>query len=301
MWRSRNDKGYLTLMGMTPQEPIKIDKKVLRIAVVGDAGFECQAQKNVIDSIRGRHLDQPYDVLIHLGDIYFSGGPGEMLKNFLAPFRQAGPRVFSLVGNHDLYFGGEAFTSVLEDLLQPGRYFCIENQYWRIACLDTAVPAETLRRNSGRLDKGQLKWLEKYFELQDGKETILMSHHFVISGWQNHSKTLKRQLEQRLNRVFSWYWGHEHGCASYDKKSAGFNGACVGNGAFLEIWKTPDRDPKPQWYAQGRCSCYKGDSKFWPHGYLELELQPQKLTERFFLEGGESFIRLLPRAKGARN
>lgn len=297
MWLSRNDKGYLTLMGMTPSEPIRIDKEHLRIAVVGDAGFECQAQKNVIDSIRSRHLVEPYDMLIHLGDIYFAGGPAEMLKNFLAPFRKAGPQVFSLVGNHDLYFGGEAFTSVLEALSQPGRYFSIENQHWRIACLDTAVPAESVRRNSGQLDRGQLTWLEKQFELQDGKDTILMSHHFVVSGWHNHSKTLKRQLNQRLDKVFSWYWGHEHSCASYDQKSAGFNGACVGNGAFLEVWKKPDRRPKPVWYAQGRCNCYKKDSKFWPHGYLEIDLKPQRLTERFFLEGNESFERSLPRAR----
>jgi hypothetical protein len=297
MYLSRNDKGYLTLMGMTPHEPITIDKEVLRIAVVGDAGFECQAQKNVIDNIRRRHLAKPYDMLIHLGDIYFSGGHGEMLKNFLAPFRKAGPRVFSLVGNHDLYFGGEAFGSMLEDLMQPGRYFSVENQYWRIACLDTAVPAESLRRNSGQLDKGQLTWLERQLELPDGRETILMSHHFVVSGWHNHSKTLKRQLSQRLDRVFSWYWGHEHSCATYDQKSAGFNGACVGNGAFLEVWKRPNRKPKPKWYAQGRCNCYREDSKFWPHGYLELELTPRKLIERFFLEGDESFERSLLRPR----
>jgi hypothetical protein len=297
MWRSRNDKGYLTLMGMTPREPIRIDKKVLRIAVVGDAGFDCQAQKNVIDRIRRRHLSEPFDMLVHLGDIYFAGSSGEMLKNFLAPFRHAGPRVFSLVGNHDLYFGGEAFISVLEDLLQPGRYFSIENQYWRIACLDTAVPAESLRRNSGQLDKGQLAWLKSQLELQDGRETILMSHHFIVSGWHDYSKVLKQQLGQRLDKVFSWYWGHEHSCASYDQEIAGFNGACVGNGAFLEVWKPPVRDPKPQWYAQGRCSCYRKDSKFWPHGYLELELQPRKVIERFFLEGNESFVRSLPRIK----
>lgn len=295
MLLSRNDKSYQTLMGMTPRETIKIDKEVLRIAVTGDAGFRGQAQTNVIYNIRDRHRAAPFDLLIHLGDIYFAGQGDEVLHHFLAPFKSAGPRVLTLAGNHDLYVGGDAFLSALEVLQQPGRYFCVENPHWRIACLDTALPAETLRRNSGLLDKGQLNWLDKQLEAGDGKKTLLMSHHYIISGWEKPSAGLKRQMTSRLNKIFAWYWGHEHSCAIYSKKVAGFYGACVGNGAFLELRKPRKRKPLPEWYAKGHCSCYRDRSKFWPHGYLELELQPKRVVENYHLETGESYTRILKR------
>jgi hypothetical protein len=82
-------------------------------------------------------------------DVYFSGHGKEFMDYLIAPFRTLGPKVLSLVGNHDLYFGGEGFISVLKALGQPGRYFSIETPHGRVACLDTALPAEKLRRNWG--------------------------------------------------------------------------------------------------------------------------------------------------------
>jgi hypothetical protein len=294
-WISRDDKSYQTLMGMTPQEVIKVDKEVVRIAVVGDAGFSGQAQSNVLYSMRDRHRAAPFDLLIHLGDIYFAGNSDEFLQHFLAPFSNVGPRVLTLVGNHDIYLGADAFLHTLSVLRQPGRYFCVETPYWRVACLDTALPAETLRRNWGRLDEGQLIWLDRQLDAGDGKETILMSHHYIISGWEKPSDELSRQLSPRLGKVFAWYWGHEHNCATYNKKTAGVYGACVGNGAYLDVLKAPIRNPSPDWYAKGYCSCYPGKSNFWQHGYLELELQSKKAIETYHLESGKPHKRILKR------
>lgn len=294
-WRSRNAKSCQTLMGMVPHETIEIDKDVMRIAVFGDAGFRGQAQSNVIDSIRERHRSAAFDLLIHLGDVYFAGSDNEFFHHFLAPFKKIGPRLLTLVGNHDLYFGCEGFLSAMDVLDQPGRYFCVENPHWRIACLDTALPADHIRRNSGLIDKGQLAWLDRTLDTEDGKATVLMSHHYIISGWAETSDGLRRQLASRLRRVFSWYWGHEHTCATYGRKPGGFYGACVGNGAFLEVRKPPSRKPAPSWYAKGNCTCYQDQSKFWPHGFLELELHAKMIIERYHLEGGESHKRTLKR------
>ncbi len=214
-----------------------------------------------------------------------------MLTNFLGPYMDIGPPVLTLLGNHDLYFGAEAYAEALKVLKQPGRYFVIENTHWRIACLDTALAAERLLRNEGLLDPGQLSWLDEL--VADEKPLILMSHHFVVSGWGTISNGLKQQLSKRLKNVFAWYWGHEHSCATYDKKDVGFYGACVGNGAFLEVWREPSRSPIPTWHAMGRCNCYDGRAKFWPHGYLELELHPEKIIENYHLEVGETHSRIL--------
>ena len=152
MWLSRNSKSYGTLMGKTPREDIVIPNKVMRIAVAGDAGYFGQVQTNVIYRIRENHRSSPYDLLVHLGDIYFAGHGEEFLKHFLAPFMNIGPRILTLVGNHDLYMGADSFLQTLKVLKQPGRYFCIENSHWRIACLDTALTASSMTRNAGRLD-----------------------------------------------------------------------------------------------------------------------------------------------------
>lgn len=295
LWLSRNAKSYQTLMGMTPRESIKIDKDIMRLAVIGDAGFKGQAQKNVLASIKERHRENPFDLLIHLGDVYFAGNEKEFLKNFLAPFQKVGPRVLALVGNHDLYFGGEAFLDTLDVLRQPGRYFCVENLHWRVGCLDTALPDVTLRRNSGCLDEGQLRWLDELLATDGDKQTILMSHHYIVSGWEKSSGKLKNQLAPHLKKIFAWYWGHEHSCAVYDKKTAGVNGACVGNGAFSETWKPPSGAPLPKWYAKGRCVCHQTRSKYWPHGYLELQLEPKRVIEKYNLEGGKAYTRTLKR------
>lgn len=294
-WLASGDEAYLTLMGVTPQEAVPVAGDVMRLAVVGDAGYSGQAQSNVLYSIRERHRAAAFHFLIHLGDIYFAGNEEEVLHHFLAPFKAVGPPVLTLLGNHDLYLGGDAVLSTLDVLGQPGRYFCLENRHWRVACLDTALPAQTLRRNWGRLDKGQLQWLDRQLDAGDGKATVLMSHHHILSGWDVPSADLARQLNPRLSKVFSWYWGHEHGCATYDKRATGFYGACVGNGAYLEVFKQPHRPTLPDWYAQGNCTCYRPQSKFWRHGYLELELHPKKVIETYHLEGGDTHERVLRR------
>lgn len=292
MYLTRNNKSYGTLMGRTPRENIVIPNGVIRIAVAGDAGYRGQAQSNVIYNIRENHRNKAYDLLLHLGDIYFSGHKGEFLEHFLAPFMNVGPRVLTLVGNHDLYMGADSFLHTLKVLHQPGRYFCIENPHWRIACLDTALPASSITRNAGRLDEGQLEWLDSLLDKDDGKKNILMSHHFVVSGWEKTSDELLNQLQPRLKKVFAWYWGHEHRSATYSKSTVGYHGACIGNGAFLESWKAPTREPQPDWYPESRCACY-GISNYWPHGYLDLELHPTRIVENFYLENGDSHIRTL--------
>jgi DNA repair exonuclease SbcCD nuclease subunit len=108
----------------------------MRIAVCGDAGFLGVAQDKVIRMILARHKEDPFDYVIHLGDVYFAGDVEEMALNFLSPFSRLtkkGIRLFTLVGNHDLYYGGTSFVFAMDMLQQPGRYFRIDSPHWRIA------------------------------------------------------------------------------------------------------------------------------------------------------------------------
>ncbi len=280
---NHGDESFNDLENRIPDHSIKIETKNIRLALVGDGGFNSPIQQKVLSKVREIHKENPFDFLIHLGDIYFAGGYQSVLEHFLAPFQQAGPKVLTLLGNHELYMGGKPVSAMLDVLKQPGRYFSIENRDWVIACLDTALPAKNFLRNEGELDKDQLSWLEELV-CNTEKRVILLSHHYIESSWGGISPILKNQIETLLPKIFSWYWGHEHSCVFYKKETIGFNGACIGNGSFLEKWKKPKAENKSEWYAKGRCKCIKTKKHFWEHGFLELELNPTKLVETYHLE-----------------
>jgi hypothetical protein len=302
-----NDSSLQQLAAYTPEKTISYDKPIVRFAIVGDAGYKGIAQDTVFQMIASRHQHSAFDALIHLGDVYFAAGGEEMLHHFLGPvsrFRNAGLKVFTLLGNHDLYYGASAYRVALDILQQPGRYFGIESPHWRIACLDTALFDDTLGRYQGKLDDRQLNWLDKF--LGNGqRHNALMSHHYYVSAWKPNGTPLRAQIAHLVkDRVTAWYWGHEHACATYERSDHGFYGACVGNGAFRERWHPPkhSRPGYPSWYAKGQCQCYHDDDhRYWPHGFLELELRPDSIVETYHLEDGpkSQHTRTLKVAPGA--
>src|SRR5260370_37637730 len=71
------------------------------------------------------------DVVVHLGDIYYSGTEYEVENWFEAIWRQTldltSIRTFTLSGNHDMYSGGAAYYGLIDRLGQPARYFALRN------------------------------------------------------------------------------------------------------------------------------------------------------------------------------
>ena len=287
------------LAARVPRKSLKLSNPA-RIAVVGDAGYRGVIQDNVIDMIKKVHKQKPFDLLIHLGDVYFCAGNSEMLRNLLAPFSTIGIPWATLCGNHDLYYGPVAYLAALDVLKQPGRFFLIENDYWQIAALDTSFAAADIARGQGKLDKVQLDWLKNLILDHDEKKMVLMSHHFIVSGWDEPSMPLARQIGKLAHdNVFAWYWGHEHRCALYDRGTRGFFGASVGNGAFLEKFsKVTLAENPPVWHSGATlCSCPAIEKDtYWPHGFLELEFERDKLIETCHLEGGQTKQRILDAA-----
>jgi len=296
-WINRGDKGMSELAAQVPTRTININKDVARIAVVGDAGYRGVPQQRVIDMIRDVHQRYPFDLIVHLGDTYFSAGEAEVLRHLLVPFSAINAPFVTLCGNHDLYHGPDGYLAALKILKQPGRYFSIKTPHWRIAALDTSFGSSRILRNDGKLDARQLEWLKDLLISRAKSGLILMSHHFIISGWDEPAETLRLQLEQLVRgRVFAWYWGHEHRCAYYNKGKWDFYGASVGNGAFLEKWSDSTRSETPAtWYGgKARCSCPGIEKKmYWPHGFVELELRKNRVKETYHLEGCRARVREL--------
>jgi hypothetical protein len=298
LWLNRDNKGFLELASRVPTKSIKL-KSNPHIAIVGDAGYRGVVQDCVVRMIQEVHAKEPFDVIVHLGDIYFSGGEKEVIRNFLVPFSTIDAPLLSLCGNHDLYHGPDGYLALLKILRQPGRYFLVETPAWKIAALDTSSGSANFLRNDGRLDPVQLEWLQD-LSISQEKPLILLSHHFIVSGWDKPASTLSRQLTKFARKnVFAWYWGHEHRCAYYGEGDWGFHGASVGNGAFLEELAPASRpDMCADWESSvtGRCSCpgIKPDT-YWPHGFLELDLFQNQISETYHLENGSIKTRTLQR------
>jgi hypothetical protein len=305
-WLHRRNDKLQELASRVPSKGVKILSKSCHIAVVGDAGYRGVVQDNVIDMIQEIHIARPFDLIVHLGDIYFSGGEIEVIRNLLVPFSAIEAPLVTLCGNHDLYHGAEGYLAALQILRQPGRFFLIETPSWRIAALDTSSGAARLLRNDGQLDKVQLEWLKELLGSKDPRPLILMSHHFIISGWDEPSLTLSTQVARLAKKgVFAWYWGHEHRCACYGPAGHGFYGASVGNGAFLEECLPASRmESLADWDSSsvGRCACpgIKPET-YWPHGFLELTLSPGKIEETYHLEHNIKHYRSLPKVTFARD
>jgi hypothetical protein len=85
-WINRGDKGMGALTARVPKAPLTFDKDIVRIAVVGDAGYRGVPQSQVIFMIQEIHAKAPFDLIIHLGDVYFAAGEREMLRHLLVPF-----------------------------------------------------------------------------------------------------------------------------------------------------------------------------------------------------------------------
>ena len=92
------------VLPLGPQLDTSAPERV-KLAFVADWATGTALAKNVMRCIG----EQRPDVVIHLGDVYYSGTKEEMNDHFLKVVREYLPeqtQVFNLAGNHDLYAGG---------------------------------------------------------------------------------------------------------------------------------------------------------------------------------------------------
>ncbi len=117
-------------------------------------------------------LDPQPDAVLATGDLVESGSPAEYqhLRHIVAPLRAP---LWLLPGNHDDVSAlREAFPERSE--LAGGGFirFVIEGPV-RVVCLDSSRPDE----EGGRLDAGQLEWLDATLAAAPNVPTIVALHH----------------------------------------------------------------------------------------------------------------------------
>jgi hypothetical protein len=272
-----------------------------RIALVGDWGTGLYGAPPCAMSITAD--TDGYDLLLHLGDVYYSGTQDEMQERFLNFWPHNGAAISrTLNGNHEMYTGGHAyFEFLLPQLKQTSSYFALQNDYWTLVALDTAYSAP-FGGQEGDLDQTQVDWLTSIVAAAGGRTISLFSHHQPFSLLDpNQGPKLVEKLQPLLGagRLTAWYWGHEHRCVLYDPHAAyGFQGRCVGHGGFpetrVDLSNAPySEDLGDQWRRlAGQVSIPGGlaldsnnlyipgfETQFEPHGFMRLEFNNERLTE----------------------
>jgi predicted phosphodiesterase len=231
-----------------PQDRAPVVKMMnpARLVIVGDWGTGIPRARDVADLMEVYALEgvkKGCDThVISLGDVYYAGFEEEYRDRFLScwPVKKkdaAKIKSWALNGNHDMYSGGQGFFNVL--LADPrfkaqngSSFFLIENDYWRIAGLDTAYDPPDVRGNKGNLYGNQGRWLKEQFSRKPKKRTMLLTHHQPFSAWEGESPKLVKALMPvfDLGKIDVWFWGHEHRCAVYEENEYVKHSSLLGHG-----------------------------------------------------------------------
>jgi 3',5'-cyclic AMP phosphodiesterase CpdA len=212
------------------------------VAIIGDWGT---GTKPAIDLIKQVALHEP-DLLIHLGDVYYSGTSLEYQERFFNPLDLYLPDVpvLALCGNHDVYAGGSAYYAAVDRLFQGASYFCVRNQDWQFVAMDTGRDAfdDNLDPNyAPQLAQAEADWvMAKMFEPSFKGRTILLSHHQPFSAYQkvgtrDSNDRMLAQLGTGIRGAAAWLSGHEHKTAVYGPYKGIARHRCVGGSAVPEF------------------------------------------------------------------
>lgn len=247
------------------------------IAVIGDWGTGMNDALVLLEQI-GQNF-QP-DVLLHLGDIYYSGLPSECKSHFTDLIEKVwpggGPRVFTLDGNHDRYAGSNGgYYELIKSLNQPNSYFAFRNNFWQFVAMDTgyydADPSATHAGTSlTRLVDQEVPWhldkinnsganVDKTVNPGGARGTVVLSHHqlYSFTGVGKNGAGAPMAVNPYLANAFTpvfdqidlWLWGHEHWLCIFEPYSYGGHpmpkGRCVGGSAVpVYLAQKPGADPR---------------------------------------------------------
>jgi len=297
-WRRYLDKHTF----VSPAEPEDIGNNV-RLAMLGDWGTGLYGAPQCAVSIAT--AKKPYDILLHLGDVYYAGTEAEVEGRFLK-FWPDVPNAISraLNSNHEMYSGGNAyFRQTLPAFRQSSSVFALRNDNWLLIGLDSAYEGND--RVGGRLSDAQAGWVTAQVDeaVKNGQQVILFSHHQPFSLFETQGAILAGCLKGALaaRKIFAWYWGHEHRCVLYDRHPDwNLYGRCIGHSGYPYFRDIFPGALKPQINSNGSrwiaLIARKGaptgmvldgpnpyivghQNQYGPNGYLTLEFSDRQINE----------------------
>jgi hypothetical protein len=296
-WRKLQKANF---MGSTPiPDPVANE---LRLAILGDFGTGLYGAPACARSVES--ASPAFDILVHIGDVYYSGLPDECQSRLLSLWPSVPGAVSrALNGNHEMYSGGHAyFEKVLPAFGQTSSYFAFQNDHFLIAALDTAYEDHDLYGN-------QVGWLESLVANAGDRRLVLFTHHQPYSIWEAQGPKLLDKLGKFIadGRIFAWYWGHEHRAVLYERGPYGFYGRCIGHSGYpyyrqdvarYPLYRATDGDVR--WYSipAGEHApvghvldgpnpyVTEAPAEYGAQGYASLEFSGPSLHERVHLPDG---------------
>jgi hypothetical protein len=267
-----------------------------RVAILGDWGTGLYGAPDCTKSIETDA--KGYGLLLHLGDVYYSGTDKEVADRFLNLWPKNADAISRACNsNHEMYTGGYAyFDQTLRKFKQPASYFALQNDNWLLVGLDSAY-------KEWQLANEQVEWLKGLLANAGHRRVILFSHHQLFSWMEKPKSKMQAELGELLTdkRIFAWYWGHEHRCMVYDRHPQwNIYGRCVGHSGYpyfrdkinsgtivahgsqdSTLRKVESKNMVPGGLILEGPNPYVKDhqNEYGPNGYMTLELNGDRLNE----------------------
>ncbi len=275
-----------------------------RVAILGDWGTGQAAARKVLQQIAAKTPD----VVIHLGDIYYSGTDFEVETYFYDPWTQIldlpnrGIPTFTLAGNHDMYSGGAAYYNLIDRLGQPASYFCLRNEYWQFLAMDTGLHDSNptaAGTAATYLEATELEWHQDKINRAGNRRTILLSHHQPFTAndaIDGHEVNLRLypQVSSFFPHIALWLWGHEHNFVIYEPYMGLERGRCIGHAAFPvgidEIASQPrfPNVPVKRTDENGKSLMLGATGGLYNHGYVVMDLDGPSAKVYYFQDSDEN-------------
>jgi Calcineurin-like phosphoesterase len=309
-----------------------VAKKVLdmkpnaRVALIADWGTGTDVAVDLLKSVK----KQNPDVVIHLGDVYYSGTEEECdayflrIVNDVLDRKNTGIPVYTIPGNHDMYSAGSGFYPLIKQLNAGARqqlasFFCLRSTdgLWQFEAMDTGLHDHDpfhVKEVLTYLETDEEDWHVERIKEFSG-QTILLSHHQLFSAFRqigqpdkdgnlnacNPHLLASYARFQGAGRIAAWFWGHEHILCIY-KRYAGLQyGRCIGHGAIPVFDSSSPYnalaglDDPPQLIDNTQLRL---DGKVYAHGYAMIKFNGPVATVDYF-QGSDvkpSFTERIPGA-----
>lgn len=278
------------------------------IGLVADWGTgTIQARELLGQLAESRRPGVPF-LLIHLGDIYYSGTDDEV-NRFISDCRDVlGPDVpvFTMSGNHDMYSGGAPYYRAIASLnaapfTQPASYFVLRNKHWQIQAMDTGLNDRDpwqVKADTTFLDPAEANWHRRQLAgaAASGRKVVLLSHHQAFSAFMNIGSGF---VNDRLLAVFDgrdpasdgtnhlppvalWLWGHEHNTIVYGPYQGVARGRCIGSGAIPVAVSQDPYTPQTNTIPFDAQAILDNDGAVYSHGYAVMEIDGPAGTVRYY-------------------
>jgi len=313
--------------------PLEAGDKVItisrraKIGLLGDWGTGAEAARRVLEHLR---QTKP-DILVHLGDIYYSGTEMECQEKFEGLINDVFDRgrtklpVYTLSGNHDMYCGGVGYYALIERLnnglkdvngrsmVQPASFFCLraEDATWQLLAMDTGrndYSPFSVTDVVTFVEGAEQEWLSQRLREFKGK-TILLSHHQLFSAFsQIGGRTQNGKLNPinpKLHDTYkaltatgrpipAWFWGHEHNLCIYQPYAALARGRCLGHSAIPVFADDTPYDPLPRVENPPQLidkTKLSVSGQFYTHGFAVLTLGANGPTTADYFEDFNGVVR----------